>query len=171
MEQVRRACEDIGFLAVTGHGIAPDLLDWPNINPFRLAGSVITAVPLARGCGPARRVRRLVRTAHAAVATTHRDQVGIYQADGALRVLPFELRFLARRQPPDQWLVDLSRDAEVLLPPQAYPRGSAAGEPAVHPGRARAAVGTARLDPRVERAPSRPVAVRDQPAAASNEQT
>jgi hypothetical protein len=34
----------------------------------------------------------------------------------------FELRFLARRQPPDRWLVNLSHDAEALLPPQAYPK-------------------------------------------------
>src|SRR5690242_5364135 len=27
VEQVRRACEDVGFLVVTGHGMAPDLLD------------------------------------------------------------------------------------------------------------------------------------------------
>ena len=27
VDQVRRACEDVGFLVVTGHGIAPDLLE------------------------------------------------------------------------------------------------------------------------------------------------
>jgi isopenicillin N synthase-like dioxygenase len=27
VEQVRPACEDVGFLIVTGHGIVPDLLD------------------------------------------------------------------------------------------------------------------------------------------------
>jgi hypothetical protein len=62
-----------------------------------------------------------LRDARAAVAAARRDEVGIYRAGDALRVLRFELRFLARRQPPDRWLVDLSDDAEVLLPPQAYP--------------------------------------------------
>jgi hypothetical protein len=46
--------------------------------------------------------------------------VGLYEAADPLRLLPFELRFLARRQPPDRWLVDLSSDDSVLLPPQSY---------------------------------------------------
>ena len=61
------------------------------------------------------------RDARGAVAAARHDEAGIYQTGDALRVLPFELRFLARRQPPDRWLVDLSSDAEVLLRPQAYP--------------------------------------------------
>jgi hypothetical protein len=32
----------------------------------------------------------------------------------------FELRFLSRRQPPDRWVIDLGRDDDALLPPQAY---------------------------------------------------
>jgi hypothetical protein len=39
-----------------------------------------------------------------------------------LGLLAFELRFVSRRQPPDRWVVDLGRDDEVLLLPQAYLR-------------------------------------------------
>jgi hypothetical protein len=36
--------------------------------------------------------------------------------------MPFELRFIARRQPPDRWVIDLSSDSEELVPPQRYYR-------------------------------------------------
>jgi hypothetical protein len=51
-----------------------------------------------------------------------RDQqrIGLYEAADPLRLLPFELRFLARRQPPDRWVVDLGASNTVLLPPQVY---------------------------------------------------
>jgi hypothetical protein len=62
-----------------------------------------------------------LRDARAAVAQARRDEVGLYQRDDPLRLLAFELRFLARRQPPDRWLVDLSTNDNALLPPQAYP--------------------------------------------------
>ena len=44
-----------------------------------------------------------------------RDEFGIYQGGDGLRVLPFGLRFLARRQPPDRWLVGPSSDAEAPI--------------------------------------------------------
>jgi hypothetical protein len=36
--------------------------------------------------------------------------------------LPFELRYIARRQPPDRWVADLSGDTTALLPAQSYPQ-------------------------------------------------
>jgi endonuclease YncB( thermonuclease family) len=94
---------------------------WPNINPFRRAGSVVAAVPRPGGAAELAENDASLRAARGAVAAARRDEVGLYQAGDPLRVLPFELRFLSRRQPPDRWLVDLSSDAKVLLPPQAYP--------------------------------------------------
>jgi hypothetical protein len=94
---------------------------WLNVNPFRRAGSITMAVPRPGGAAELAQADSSLRAARAAVAQARRDAVGIYQAADPLRVLPFELRFLARRQPPDRWLVDLSSDAEVLLPPHAYP--------------------------------------------------
>ncbi len=89
---------------------------WLNVNPFRRAGSITMAVPRPGGAAELAQADSSLRAARAAVAQARRDAVGIYQAADPLRVLPFELRFLARRQPPDRWLVDLSSDAEVLLP-------------------------------------------------------
>jgi hypothetical protein len=35
-------------------------------------------------------------------------------------LLPFELRFLSRQEPPDRWVVDLTSDGDELVPPQRY---------------------------------------------------
>ncbi|MDN5929693.1 MAG: hypothetical protein L0I24_01265 [Pseudonocardia sp.] len=94
---------------------------WPNINPFRRAGSVTAAVPPSGGAAELAEHDGSLRAARRAVAQARQQELGLYEAAAPMRLLPFELRFLARRQPPDRWLVDLSTDAEVLLPPQAYP--------------------------------------------------
>jgi len=39
-----------------------------------------------------------------------------------LRLLPFEVRYLGRRTPPDRWVIDLSKNDSVLLKPLSYPR-------------------------------------------------
>jgi hypothetical protein len=93
---------------------------WPNINPFRRAGSITEAVRPPGGAAELAERDVSLRAARAAVAQARDDRVGLYEAADPLRLLPFELRFLGRRQPPDRWLVDLSSDDNVLLPPQAY---------------------------------------------------
>jgi hypothetical protein len=37
-----------------------------------------------------------------------------------MRLYPFELRFLVRREPPNRWLVNLSAADDRLIPPQKY---------------------------------------------------
>src|SRR5262245_42623897 len=58
-------------------------------------------------------------------ARAHHD--GIFTAGDPLRLLPFELRYLARtttdgtsRPGPDRWVIDLSQPTEILLPPHRY---------------------------------------------------
>ncbi|GAI86448.1 unnamed protein product, partial [marine sediment metagenome] len=46
--------------------------------------------------------------------------VGIYNANNPLQLLPFELRFIARQQPPNRWVIDLSKNDTILLKPQNY---------------------------------------------------
>jgi hypothetical protein len=64
--------------------------------------------------------------ARASVKAARRLRVGLYEAGRPLRLQAFELRMLARRQPPDRWLVDLGGDSDndtgTLIPPQCYPR-------------------------------------------------
>jgi hypothetical protein len=45
---------------------------------------------------------------------------GVWSPSQPLRLLPFELRFLARRTPPDRWVIDLSAGDDRLLGPQLY---------------------------------------------------
>jgi len=44
----------------------------------------------------------------------------VWEKDDPLRLLPFELRFVSERRPPHRWVVDLGREDDVLLLPQAY---------------------------------------------------
>ena len=46
--------------------------------------------------------------------------MGIFDGSDPLRLLPFEIRFLARRRPPDRWIIDLGKDDVVLIKPQKY---------------------------------------------------
>lgn len=93
---------------------------WPNIDPFRRHGSLLDAVPapgtantIAEQPGALQVARRFVRDA--------RDQhLGLFEQADPLRLLPFELRFLARRSPPERWVIDLGRNDDTLLAPQAY---------------------------------------------------
>jgi endonuclease YncB( thermonuclease family) len=93
---------------------------WPNVDPFRKAPSIAEAVPppgkaaeMADRDPALRRARGWARDARA-------QQVGVYDAADPLRLLPFELRYLARRQPPDRSVVDLSSSENRILPPEAY---------------------------------------------------
>ncbi len=80
--------------------------------------SVSDAVPApgsaidAAGEGSLSAARRSVREAR-------ERKLGIFGED-TLRVLPFEVRYLARRRPPDRWVVDLRSSGDTLPPPQRY---------------------------------------------------
>jgi hypothetical protein len=99
--------------------VAPYFI-WPNINPFRRQGSPVQAVippgeanQMAEEDETLRQARRWVRTAR-------QEKRGIFDGSDPLRLLPFEVRFLARRRPPDRWVIDLGKDDKVLIKPQKY---------------------------------------------------
>jgi hypothetical protein len=48
---------------------------------------------------------------------THR---GVFDAMEPLRLEPFEVRLLARREVPKRWVIDLSRNDDSLMHPQRY---------------------------------------------------
>lgn len=95
---------------------------WPNVDPFREAASITEAVfgpdeveRVADG-GTLGGARRRVREARAGGS-------GVFEAGDPLRLEAFEVRYLARRRPPERWVIDLLRGAEDrLLPPQDYYR-------------------------------------------------
>jgi len=72
-----------------------------------------TANVVAEQAGALKVARGFVRDA--------RDHhLGLFEAADPLRLLPFELRFLARRSPPERWVIDLGRNDDTLIPPQGY---------------------------------------------------
>jgi endonuclease YncB( thermonuclease family) len=101
-------------------GYALPYFIWPNINPFRKQASAVEAVPVpgtaalvASREGSLRESRRAVRAARDAGK-------GVFAVADPLKLEPFELRFLAGRRAPTRWVIDLSSDSDVLLPPQRY---------------------------------------------------
>jgi endonuclease YncB( thermonuclease family) len=100
-------------------GMASPFFVWPNVDPFLEADSVTEAV-----IGPGKasekgqegalgRARDWVRKARA-------EKLGIFDGNDPLRLQAFELRFLGRRTPPDRWVIDLSKEDDVLVRPQNY---------------------------------------------------
>jgi hypothetical protein len=49
-----------------------------------------------------------------------RVSLGLFERADPLRLLPFELRFLARRAAPERWVIDLGRNYDTLIGPQTY---------------------------------------------------
>jgi hypothetical protein len=61
-----------------------------------------------------------LRVARAAVAKARVDGAGIFDAADSLRLEPFELRYLARRDRPGRWVMDLASTGNMLHHPQRY---------------------------------------------------
>lgn len=100
-------------------GAALPYFIWPNIDPFRkesLLDAVIaprTANQVAQATPALRRARDFVRQARLAGS-------GVFDPTNPLRFEAFEIRYLARRQPPNRAVIDLSRNDNVILRPQSY---------------------------------------------------
>src|SRR5262245_611180 len=100
-------------------GSAMPYFIWPNVNPFREADSVASAVLLPGTAntiaeqGDLKRARDLVKGARAA-------QIGVFAAADALRFEAFEVRYLGRREAPTRAVIDLSKNDNVMLRPQSY---------------------------------------------------
>jgi endonuclease YncB( thermonuclease family) len=88
---------------------------WPNVDPFRLQPSLVEAVPRPGGPPP-------LADERAAVAAAREQGLGVWGGDEPLRLLPFELRYLARLAPPERWVIDVAARDDRLLAPQLYPR-------------------------------------------------
>jgi hypothetical protein len=71
------------------------------------------ASQFASGSDKLARARQWVRSAR-------QQQMGVFGAQGRRGLEPFEVRFLARRRPPDRWVIDLSKSNNILLRPENY---------------------------------------------------
>jgi len=96
---------------------------WPNLDPYRRQPRLVDAVPEPGAVAPAgvsAEASRPLDEARSWVRQAREDGLGVWSANEPLRLLPFELRFLARRTPPDRWVIDLSANDDRLLAPQRY---------------------------------------------------
>lgn len=101
-------------------GLVTPYFIWPNVDPFRTKGDIHDAViepgtakTEAEGPGKLRDVRTSVQKARQA-------GMGIFDKANPLKLLPFELRFLADGRAPARWVIDLSKNDDVLIPPTDY---------------------------------------------------
>lgn len=101
-------------------GFALPYFIWPNINPFRKQTSMVDAVPPPGGAAALANRESSLRAARMAVRAARDEQRGVFEAADPLRLEPFELRYLAGRRPPSRWVLDLTSDGDMLLPPQRY---------------------------------------------------
>jgi len=101
-------------------GLAEPYFIWPNINPFRHKISLVDAVPspdqLKNWVDNDTRfsqARKFVKDARS-------NHMGIFDTNDPLLLSPFELRFLARRNPPSRYVLDMSSNNPALLKPTDY---------------------------------------------------
>lgn len=99
--------------------IAPYFI-WPNINPFRKASSLKSAVLQPCSAKITAEQDSVLHDARAFVQAARLAQVGVFDAQDPLQLQAFELRFLGERRLPARWVIDLSQNDDVLIPPQDY---------------------------------------------------
>jgi hypothetical protein len=106
---------------------------WPNVDPFRGPSSLASAVPEpGMASRPTSGDNALAET-RTCVRAAREARAGVFSEDDPLLLQAFEVRFLSRqstievdrgerevRRPPDRWVIDLSKEDNVLLPPQHY---------------------------------------------------
>ena len=96
---------------------------WPNLDPYRRQPALVDAVAEAGRLAPpgvSVEAKRPLDDARQWVRTAREQGRGVYAAEDPLRLLPFELRFVSRRTPPDRWVIDLGAGDDRLLHPQLY---------------------------------------------------
>lgn len=93
---------------------------WPNINPFKKAGSLVEAVIKPRGAADTANSDETLKMARQWVSDARKRKTGIFDAQDPLKLEPFELRFMAGRRLPNRWVIDLSKNSSILIAPQNY---------------------------------------------------
>lgn len=101
-------------------GMAFPYFIWPNINPWQRADSVVQAVLKPGTAADVMAENREVRTAREHVQQARQRHLGLFDAMNPALLEPFELRAISRRQLPVRYLIDLSRNDDVLIHPHNY---------------------------------------------------
>jgi endonuclease YncB( thermonuclease family) len=110
---------DYNTRLLKGGWVNPYLI-WPNVNPFRKSSSLQEAVIRAGTANTIATQDSVLRDARASVQAARQAQKGVFEGQDPLRLQAFELRYLGDRRPPARWVIDLSQNDDVLIPPQEY---------------------------------------------------
>jgi hypothetical protein len=100
-------------------GMAAPYFIWPNINPFRRL-SLKGAIPPPGDFKQMVEGDRRLSDARRFVSESRKAGAGIFDKAEPLLLLPFELRYLARRSGPDRYVIDLSKNKPKILKPADY---------------------------------------------------
>jgi endonuclease YncB( thermonuclease family) len=101
-------------------GMALPHFVWPNVGPYLGREAIVDAVPApgqVRPPGAPVAEQGWLEDSRAAAGVAREAGRGVWSG---LRLLPFELRYLARRRPPERWVIDLSAGDDVIRHPQRY---------------------------------------------------
>ena len=101
-------------------GVISPYFIWPNINPFREKGSLVNAVIEPKKAKEEAQKDALLRKAREGFRRARREGKGIFDPKDPLQLEPFEVRFLADQRRPTRWVIDLSKNDDLLIKPQKY---------------------------------------------------
>ena len=101
-------------------GLAFPYFIFPNVNPYNRADSVTEAVIKPGTAKTVMSDNREIKTARENVQQARAKHLGLFDASDPALLEPFELRAIARREPPGRWLIDISKNDDVLIHPHNY---------------------------------------------------
>lgn len=101
-------------------GLAAPYFIFPNVDPFRARTSPLEAAADATDPATILAAAPSLRIARARVAEARTTGRGFFDPARPIGFDAFEFRFLARRSKPSRWVIDLSRNERILLPPERY---------------------------------------------------
>jgi len=93
---------------------------WPNVHPFREKRPLVKAVLEPNTAGDLADRDEVLRNAREGVREARQEGKGIFNSGDPLQLEPFELRFLADQRAPTRWVIDLSKNDDILIHPQKY---------------------------------------------------
>lgn len=101
-------------------GLAFPYFIWPNINPWQLSDSVAEAIVKPGTAAKVMAENQEIRFARDNVGKARQNHIGLFDASSPALLEPFELRAIARRELPSRYLIDMSRNDDVLIHPHNY---------------------------------------------------
>ncbi|MGA9843024.1 MAG: thermonuclease family protein, partial [Nitrososphaeraceae archaeon] len=101
-------------------GLAVPYFIWPNVDPFIGQQRLVNAIPDINNFQKNINKSTRLKNARDYVKKARESHIGIFGSTNPLKLLPFELRYLSRRQPPDRYVIDLSSNRPKLLKPTQY---------------------------------------------------